>query len=177
MFSKGDHRPPLVSVYSPADQPAARGVWVPWAASAMQRAAVVFTAKGVSDLGLGQSLAICVAGSASQAAQRGCSDESMPMDCPSMGAGTSVQADLSLAGRLVSTLLLVHGCSSWDLDARGPFHAGIFAPLKGACSPEQWYRVDLLLVLSSGEIPSLFGQTLSFTADLPAWGKGWLLAG
>lgn len=129
-------------------------------------------------LSLGQGLAsICVAGSASRAAQQRCSGESMSTDCPSTGAGTSVQAALSLAGRLVSTVLLLRGCSRWDLDAHGPFHAGVPAPPKGACNPEQRYGVDSLLVLSSGEIPSLFGQTSSFTAALPARGKGWLLGG
>lgn len=57
------------------------------------------------------------------------------------------------------------------------FRTGTPAAQKGICSPEYWYKDDLLLlILSGGEIPSFFGQ-MSFTAAAPAQGKGWLLEG
>ena len=158
-------------------------MWDPWPGGLPVPSSAllcIFTPKDSRCLCPGRGLASSrVAGSAPRAARQGCSGESASVGCPTTGGGTSGQADLSLAGRPVSTLLLLLcGCSGWDLDARGPFRAGAPTPPKGVCSPEQWYRDDsLLLILSCGEIPSLFGQTSSLTAAAPAQGKGRLLEG
>lgn len=81
----------------------------------------IFTPKDSLCLCLCRDLASSrVAGSAPRAAQQGCSGESTSVGCPTTGAGTSGQADLSLAGRLMITLLLLLcGCSGWDLDVCG----------------------------------------------------------